>query len=224
LGRCARFFVSQLYIHKQMSKTSSPLKRPSRKGQPLQKKTRATDDGSVSSELREAQHKIALLVAENGKLVAEKDAMAARMERAKAEIQQRMATMQAGIQERLQAGESKSGIMEYVKAGFGAMLGVLAALLVVNLAVGALDALTSSPNNDATYDDEASPSMESDDVPSSNSGMGDMFEFGGGGGGVSARNKQGKQQAKKTNTLNTSSLTRKASKASSSPRSRKASR
>jgi hypothetical protein len=96
--------------------------------------------------------RVTYLEAENGKLIAEKQAMAKRMEEVKRSIEDKLKEIQRGIGERMDRGESKSSIMEYVKAGFGTMLGVLAALIVVNLAIGAFDAVTSdsSPSNDAS--------------------------------------------------------------------------
>lgn len=117
-------------------------------------KTKNDSSSSLSTELAVARNRIAYLEAENGKLLAEKAAMATRMEQVKIDLQKKMLSMQAEIQKRLERGESKSSIMEYVKAGFGTMLGVIAALLVVDLAVsafsGAADASSASASSNAS--------------------------------------------------------------------------
>jgi hypothetical protein len=88
---------------------------------------------------------------ESGKLKAERDAFAAeakflrlentelkaRLGGIKAKVQARMREIESGVEQRLKAANvppaQRMGIMGYIKAGFGTMLGALAAIAVVDI-------------------------------------------------------------------------------------------
>lgn len=139
------------------------------------------------TEVATLRARVTYLETENGKLIAEKEAMARRVEEVKRSIEQKLREIQEGISHRLDRGESKSSIMEYVKAGFGTMLGALAALLVVNLAIDAFDALASpdedpsaSANNSAAQENASSTAAEYGNVGDA-AGSNDLFSLFGGG-------------------------------------------
>lgn len=92
---------------------------------------------------------------ENVILRKEKLALARQMEQARAQLARRLRELQAGVQARVRNGESKSSIMEYVKAGFGGMLGALGALLVVDVVSDALAGVGQADVGDENGDGDA---------------------------------------------------------------------
>jgi len=110
----------------------------------------------------------------SGKLKAERDAFAAeakflRLENAelktrlggiKAKVDSRMREIESGVEQRLKAANvppaQRVGIMGYIKAGFGTMLGALAAIAVVDVVSDALWEEAEAPvvpNNPDAVDD-----------------------------------------------------------------------
>lgn len=95
-----------------------------------------------------ARTKIALLTAENKALRLQRDEMASRFAALKLRLTQQFKEMQEGVQQRISNGDTKTGIMEYMKAGFGTALGVIAAIAVVDLVVDAVDDIRDDSHDD----------------------------------------------------------------------------
>lgn len=168
------------------------------------------------SDLKVAFARIAYLEAENARLTAEKAAMAKRVEEVRKSIQDKLENIQAGIRERLNRGESDSSIMSYVKAGFGTMFGVLAALAVVDLAVGAFDEIgdgfdgSNGMNASSGVGDGMDGTAGMGDGMDASAGMGDGMDFGFGGGA-------GRSSSKKVQPSKSVTRTKKDKRSSRSP-------
>lgn len=163
---------------------------------------------SVSSEIQTLRDRVIYLEAENGRLIAEKQMMTKRIQEVKAGIETKLRDIQEGVARRMDRGESNSSIMDYIKAGFGAMLGALAALLVVNLAIDAFDSLTSvdSANSNANAVNTSAVAEDNNDISSTTAEYGndngqmsgdgnDMFALFGGRIGMK---KEGDDRSKKS--------------------------
>ena len=142
---------------KQPQKQKAAASSPAKKNNSVKKQNDRVSGKEEEVDVLRARVKY--LETENGKLIAEKEIMAKRVEEVKRSIEHKLKEIQEGISQKLDRGDSKSSIMEYVKAGFGAMLGALAALLVVNLAIDAFDSLV-TPDQDAS----ATPPAAEDDI------------------------------------------------------------
>ena len=138
-------------------------------------KKSAAKPQSASASTGALKKRIKELEERNVGLVAQRDELVKRIALIKVRVTAKMKELQSGIQRRIQADknippESKSNILEYVKQGFFTAIGVIAAIAVVDLLVGALS------------DEPDEPPDEPDDEPDDDSGFGfdSLFEGGGG--------------------------------------------
>jgi len=198
-------------------KLRSPFSSSSSKSKSRQSAT----EKKLQKELDAARARITAFETENAKLAADRKELIRRIQVIKTKVSAKIREVQAGVQKRLESSdasrETKTGIASYMKAGFGAALGVIAALAVVNLAVGAIAAISDDGDSGNSGNSENSGN---DDLPSENldedEGVSEDFDDGGGdvgafqgfeGGGIvaSAAKKKKKVTGKKKNIASPSS-------------------
>lgn len=114
--------------------------------------------------------KIALLTAENATLQKQLDDTVARIAALKTSLAKRFKVMQEGVKERIDKGESKSGIMDYMKAGFGTALGVIAAIVVAEVVVDGIKDIVDDGNDGDDRDDGNDSNEGGDDGDNGNDG------------------------------------------------------
>ena len=120
------------------------------------RRTQKKDAVADGAELAVLRERTARLEAENRELQRQRDALVARMKDIRTKVEAKVREIQAGVDRRLRDGDDRSSIMEYIKGGFGTMLGVIAALAVVDLVAAGFEGLASGgdepPADDAGGD------------------------------------------------------------------------
>jgi hypothetical protein len=151
--------------------------------------------GDTADSVAELNRIIGKLEAENAMLKQQRDAYVKNAKVMKTKLEAKFKEIQAGVKERIDRGDSKSSIMEYLKAGFFTALGVIAAFLVVDVIASGIEELASDdeePAADEGGEDDAGDG-DAGDGDAGDGGFGDFaeFEFGGGRGqkNMNSRNK-----------------------------------
>jgi hypothetical protein len=148
----------------------------------------AEDAAGKSEGVADLNRRIGQLEAENAMLKQQRDAYVANVKAMKKQLEAKFKELQAGVKERIDRGDSKSSIMEYLKAGFFTALGVIAAVLVVDAVAAAIqdDGGNANANANANNANANNADVDAD--------VGDFggLELGGGGGKAKAKAKAAK--------------------------------
>jgi hypothetical protein len=150
------------------------------------KKKKSSSDAAESKKesdmLAEMARRIGQLEAENAALKEQRVAMVARFQKiqsdmmsAKKELETRQAKMEQMINERVPDERDRAGLVDYMKQGFGVMLGAIIAIVAVDLLFAGVEAVVDY----ATDDEGSNNDSQAGDNSSGNSGGEDFLgDFG----------------------------------------------